>query len=51
MPPPDKKPTTLSFFPRDQEDCPFWLLLNRTHKPQPSSQYSCSYTSCIGQHV
>ena len=44
-PPPDRKPASLSFVPRDQEDCLFWPFLNGTPKPHPSSQYAYSHTA------
>ena len=34
-PPPDRKPATLSFVPRDQESCPLWPFLNRPPSSTP----------------
>ena len=44
-PPPDRKPATLSFVPRDQEDWPLWPFLNRppspTHLPNTLAATMC----------
>lgn len=55
MPPPGRKPTTLSFVPRGQENCPFYPLLKETRKPlyfsfilTPPLSLLLSYTlSCL----
>lgn len=51
MPPPGRKPTTLSFVPRGQENCPFYPLLNETPNTPPSSQHCECHTSYIRQRV
>ena len=51
MPLPKTGKQPLSFAPRYWEDCPFWLPMNGTPQPHPTSQHFCSYTSYVGQHV
>lgn len=44
-PPPDRKPASLSFVPRGQEDCLLWPFLNGTPKPHRSSQHAYRHTA------